>query len=155
MNLSDLLTQDAILPSLHAQSKKQVLLEVCAVAARVTLHSDREIFDTLLQRERLGSTGVGHGVAIPHGKLRGLERIVGVFARLARPVDFDSLDDQPVDLVFVLLAPESAGADHLKALARIARILRDPALAQKLRTAQDASGIYSVLTGLDSASHAA
>jgi PTS system nitrogen regulatory IIA component len=155
MNLSDLLTPDAVLPSLHAQSKKQVLLEVCTVAARLTLRSDREIFDTLLQRERLGSTGVGHGVAIPHGKLRGLERLVGVFARLARPVDFDSLDDQPVDLVFVLLAPESAGADHLKALARIARILRDPALAQKLRTAEDASGIYSVLTGLDSASHAA
>jgi PTS system nitrogen regulatory IIA component len=132
-----------------------VLLEVCTVAARLTLRSDREIFDTLLQRERLGSTGVGQGVAIPHGKLRGLERLVGVFARLARPVDFDSLDDQPVDLVFVLLAPESAGADHLKALARIARILRDPALTQKLRTAEDASGIYSVLTGLDSASHAA
>ena len=155
MNLSDLLTPDAILPSLHAQSKKQVLQEVCAVAARLTLRSDREIFDTLLQRERLGSTGVGHGVAIPHGKLRGLDRLVGVFARLARPVDFDSLDDQPVDLVFVLLAPESAGADHLKALARIARILRDPAMAQKLRTAQDASGIYSVMTGLDEASHAA
>ena len=155
MNLSDLLTPDAILPSLHAQSKKQVLQEVCAAAARLTLRSDREIFDTLLQRERLGSTGVGHGVAIPPGQLRGLDRLVGVFARLARPVDFDSLDDQPVDLVFVLLAPESAGADHLKALARIARILRDPAMAQKLRTAQDASGIYSVLTGLDEASHAA
>jgi nitrogen PTS system EIIA component len=155
MNLSDLLTPDAILPSLHAQSKKQVLQEVCALAARLTLRSEREIFDTLLQRERLGSTGVGHGIAIPHGKLRGLDRLVGVFARLARPVDFDSLDDQPVDLVFVLLAPESAGADHLKALARIARILRDPAMAQKLRTAQDASGIYSMLTGLDEASHAA
>ena len=155
MNLSDLLTPDAILPSLHAQSKKQVLQEVCALAARLTLRSEREIFDTLMQRERLGSTGVGHGIAIPHGKLRGLDRLVGVFARIARPVDFDSLDDQPVDLVFVLLAPESAGADHLKALARIARILRDPAMAQKLRTAQDASGIYSVLTGLDEASHAA
>ena len=155
MKLSDLLTPNAILPSLHAQSKKQVLQEVCAAAARLTLRSEREIFDTLLQRERLGSTGVGQGVAIPHGKLRGLDRLVGVFARLSRPVDFDSLDDQPVDLVFVLLAPEGAGADHLKALARIARILRDPAMAQKLRTAQDASGIYSVLTGLDEASHAA
>lgn len=155
MKLSDLLTPSAILPSLHAQSKKQVLQEVCAAAARLTLRSEREIFDTLLQRERLGSTGVGQGVAIPHGKLRGLDRLVGVFARLSRPVDFDSLDDQPVDLVFVLLAPEGAGADHLKALARIARILRDPAMAQKLRTAQDASGIYSVLTGLDEASHAA
>ena len=144
MKLSDLLTPDAVLPSLHAQSKKQVLQEVCARRrAPDRLRSEREIFDTLLQRERLGSTGVGQGVAIPHGKLRGLDRLVGVFARLPRPVDFDSLDDQPVDLVFVLLAPESAGADHLKALARIARILRDPAMAQKLRTAQDASGIYA------------
>ena len=155
MNLSDLLKPDAILPSLHAQSKKQVLQEVCAKAARQTGLPEREIFDTLLQRERLGSTGVGQGVAIPHGKLRSLDRLVGIFARLARPVDFDSLDDQPVDLVFVLLAPESAGADHLKALARIARILRDPAMAQKLRTALDANGIYAVLTGLDEASHAA
>ena len=155
MNLSDLLKPEAVLPSLHAQSKKQVLQEVSAVAARLTGLSEREIFDTLLQRERLGSTGVGQGVAIPHGKLRALDRLVGVFARLARPVDFDSLDDQPVDLVFVLLAPESAGADHLKALARIARILRDPAMAQKLRTAADADGIYAILTGLDEASHAA
>jgi nitrogen PTS system EIIA component len=155
MNLNNLLQPDAVLPSLHAQSKKQVLQEVSATAARLTELSEREIFDTLLQRERLGSTGVGQGVAIPHGKLRTLDRLVGVFARLARPVDFDSLDDQPVDLVFVLLAPEGAGADHLKALARIARILRDPAMAQKLRTAQDASGLYAILTGLDQASHAA
>ena len=155
MNLSDLLKPDAIVPSVHAQAKKQVLLEVAAKAAKQTGLPEREIFDTLLQRERLGSTGVGHGVAIPHGKLRSLDRLVGIFARLARPVDFDSLDDEPVDLVFVLLAPESAGADHLKALARVARILRDPAMAQKLRTALDANGIYAVLTGLDEASHAA
>ncbi len=155
MNLSDLLKHDAVLPSLHAQSKKQVLQEVSASAARLTGLSEREIFDTLLQRERLGSTGVGQGVAIPHGKIKALDRLVGVFARLARPVDFDSLDDQPVDLVFVLLAPENAGADHLKALARIARILRDPALAEKLRAARDADGVYAVLTGLDQASHAA
>ena len=155
MNLSDLLKPDAILPSLHAQSKKQVLQEVAGTAARLTGLSEREIFDTLLQRERLGSTGVGQGVAIPHGKLQALASLVGVFARLARPVDFDSLDDQPVDLVFVLLAPEGAGADHLKALARIARILRDPAMAQKLRSAVDADGIYAIMTGLDQASHAA
>jgi PTS system nitrogen regulatory IIA component len=155
MNLSDLLKREAVLPSLHAQSKKQVLQEVAAVGARLTGLADREIFDTLLQRERLGSTGVGQGVAIPHGKLRTLDRLVGVLARLARPVDFDSLDDQPVDLVFVLLAPESAGADHLKALARIARILRDPVMVQKLRNALDADGLYAILTGIDEASHAA
>jgi PTS system nitrogen regulatory IIA component len=155
MNLSDLLKPDAIMPSVHAQAKKQVLQDVAAKAATQTGLPEREIFDTLLQRERLGSTGVGHGVAIPHGKLRSLDQLVGVFARLTRPVDFDSLDDEPVDLVFVLLAPESAGADHLKALARVARILRDPAMAQKLRTAMDADGIYAVLTGLDETSHAA
>ncbi len=155
MDLSDLLKPDAILPSLHAQSKKQVLQEVCAMAARLTGLGAREIFDTLLQRERLGSTGVGQGVAIPHGKLRSLDRLVGVFARLARPVDFDSLDDQPLDLVFVLLAPESAGADHLKALARIARILRDSALAEKLRATDSVDAIYTILTVPAAASHAA
>ena len=155
MDLSDLLTAEAALPSLHANSKKQVLQEVCEAAARLTGVPEREIFDTILQRERLGSTGVGHGVAIPHGKLRSVDRLVGVFARLARPVDFDALDDQPVDLVFLLLAPESAGADHLKALARIARILRDGAVAQKLRTAKDAAELYSVLVSPPQASHAA
>jgi PTS system nitrogen regulatory IIA component len=153
--LSDLLKPDAVLPALHAQSKKHVLQEVCARAAALTGLADREVFDTILQRERLGSTGVGHGVAIPHGKLRALDRLVGVFARLVRPVDFDSLDDQPVDLVFLLLAPESAGADHLKALARIARVLRDGATAQKLRVADDSADIYRILVSPAQASHAA
>ncbi len=155
MDLSDLLTSEAILPSLHAQSKKQVLQEVCSTAARLTGLPEREVFDTLLQRERLGSTAIGQGVAIPHGKSRSLDRLVGVFARLQRPVDFDALDDQPVDLVFVLLAPESAGADHLKALARIARVLRDPGFAEKLRAAEGADAIYALLTLPAEASHAA
>jgi PTS system nitrogen regulatory IIA component len=155
MDLSDLLKPEAVLPSLHAQSKKQVLQEVCAMAARLTGLGEREIFDTILQRERLGSTGVGHGIAIPHGKLRGLDRLVGVFARLSRPVDFDALDDQPVDLVFLLLAPEGAGADHLKALARIARVLRDGTVAQKLRIAGDAPDLYRVLVTPAQTSHAA
>lgn len=155
MDLSDLLKPEAVLPSLEAQSKKQVLQELCSVAARLTGLPEREIFDTLLQRERLGSTGVGHGVAIPHGKLRTLDQLVGVFARLAQPVDFEALDDQPVDLVFLLLAPESAGADHLKALARVARILRDPAMAQKLRVAVDAGELHAILATPATASHAA
>jgi PTS system nitrogen regulatory IIA component len=155
MDLSDLLKPEAVLASLAAQSKKQMLQEVCVAAARRTGLGEREIFDTILQRERLGSTGVGHGVAIPHGKLKALNNLVGVFARLARPVDFDSLDDQPVDLVFLLLAPETAGADHLKALARIARVLRDPAVAQKLRAAADASELYAILVSPTEASHAA
>jgi len=155
MDLSDLLTPDAVLASLHAQSKKHALQEVCDVAAKLTGLGEREIFDTILQRERLGSTGVGHGVAIPHGKLHSLDRLVGVFARLIRPVDFEALDDQPVDLVFLLLAPESAGADHLKALARIARILRDTAVAGKLRAAASSEEIYSILINPAQASHAA
>jgi PTS system nitrogen regulatory IIA component len=155
MDLSDLLKPEAVLPSLHAQSKKQVLQEVCSKGAGLTGLAEREVFDTILQRERLGSTGVGHGVAIPHGKLKSLDRLVGVFARLARPVEFDSLDDQPVDLIFLLLAPESAGADHLKALARIARVLRDPETAQKLRLAADTVELYGILTSSAQASHAA
>jgi len=154
MDLSDLLKPEAVLTSLHAQSKKHVLQELATVAGSLTGIAEREIFDTVLQRERLGSTGVGQGVAIPHGKLRSIDRLMGAFARLARPVDFGSLDDQPVDLVFLLLAPESAGADHLKALARIARVLRDGAVAQKLRQATDAAEIYAVLVN-PAQSHAA
>jgi len=92
-----------------------------------------------LQRERLGSTGVGQGIAIPHGKLDGLDRLFAIFARLDTPIGFDAMDDQPVDLIFMLLAPESAGADHLKALARISRTLRDPSITQKLRLTQPAT----------------
>ncbi|SON53728.1 Nitrogen regulatory protein [Hartmannibacter diazotrophicus] len=146
MDLSDLLTVDGVLPHLKANSKKQALQEMAAKAAAVTGRPEREIFDTLLQRERLGSTGVGHGVAIPHGKLVNLDKLVGVFARLDKPIDFDALDDEPVDLMFLLLAPESAGADHLKALARIARVLRDPDIAGKMRSTTDASKIYELLT---------
>lgn len=146
MDLSDLLRVEAVLPHLKANSKKQALQEMSARAASITQRPEREIFDTLQQREKLGSTGVGHGVAIPHGKLVGLGRLVGVFARLDKPIDFDALDDEPVDLMFLLLAPENAGADHLKALARIARVLREPAIAAKLRAANDAAAIYALLT---------
>ncbi|WP_349358941.1 PTS IIA-like nitrogen regulatory protein PtsN [Stappia sp.] len=146
MDLSDLISPKAIVPSLKANSKKQTLQELAAKAARVTGLPERDIFDTLLQRERLGSTGVGNGIAIPHGKLVALDRLVGLFARLERPIDFDALDDQPVDLVFVLLAPEGAGADHLKALARIARRMRDPGMVAKLRASDDADALYTLLT---------
>ncbi|MBN9020231.1 MAG: PTS IIA-like nitrogen regulatory protein PtsN [Rhizobiales bacterium] len=155
MDLSDLITPDAIVPALKANGKKQALQELAEKAATLTGLDERQIFDTLLQRERLGSTGVGNGIAIPHGKLAGLKRIHGVFARLAKPIEFDALDDQPVDLIFLLLAPESAGADHLKALARIARLLREPGLATKLRASSDASALYAVLTASATASNAA
>lgn len=146
MPLSDLLSSDAVFPSLKVTNKKQVIQELSAKAARLTGHDEREIFETLLRRERLGSTGVGGGVAIPHGKLPKLDRIVGLFARTDAPVDFESLDGDPVDLIFLLLAPEAAGADHLKALARIARLLRDPEVAKKLRAARDAAAVHALLT---------
>jgi len=146
MSLADLIVQEAVLPALKVNSKKQLLQELAAKAAEVTGLPEREIFDVILQRERLGSTGVGNGIAIPHGKLTSIKSIVGVFARLPVPVDFEALDDQPVDLVFLLLAPEGSGADHLKALARIARVLRDSDMVSKLRVTDTASGIYALLT---------
>ena len=134
--------------------KKQALQELAAKAAVLTGQSDRAILEILLQREKLGSTGVGNGVAIPHGKLPKLDKVFGLFARLERPVDFEALDGQPVDLVFLLLAPEGAGADHLKALARVARLLRDPEIARKLRESRDAEALYAVLAMPSSASAA-
>jgi len=145
MPLSDLVAPQAVIPVLKVNSKKQVLQELAARAAELSGRSEREILDILQQREKLGSTGVGNGIAIPHGKLPKLDRLFGLFARLDRPIDFESLDGQPVDLVFLLLAPEAAGADHLKALARIARLLRDPDTAKKLRESRDAEAIYAVL----------
>jgi PTS system nitrogen regulatory IIA component len=154
MDLSDLIEAKAILPALRANSKKQVLQLLSEKAAELTGLPEREVFDTILQRERLGSTGVGNGIAIPHGKLNGVKKITGVFARLENPVEFEALDDQPVDLVFLLLAPESAGADHLKALSRIARVLRDGSTVEKIRATADASAIHSFLSETP-ASHAA
>ncbi|MFZ1774480.1 MAG: PTS IIA-like nitrogen regulatory protein PtsN [Rhizobiaceae bacterium] len=145
MDLSDLIGAAAIMPALKANSKKHLLQLLSEKAAPITGLGEREIFDALMQRERLGSTGVGNGIAIPHGKLARMKSITGVFARLETPVDFDSLDDQPVDLVFLLLAPESAGADHLKALSRIARLLRDQDLVDKIRGTSDAEAIHAFL----------
>jgi len=154
MPLSDLLAPKAIFPSLKVNNKKQAIQELSAKAAELIGRDEREIFETLLQRERLGSTGVGNGVAIPHGKLPKLDKLVGLYARLTKPIDFEALDGEPVDLVFLLLAPEAAGADHLKALARIARLLRDDQIARKLRAARDADTVYAMLTA-PPASHAA
>ncbi len=146
MPLADLVAREAVFPSLRASSKKQALQELAQHAAALLGRDQREIFETLLQRERLGSTGVGNGIAIPHGKLPRLDKLFGAFARLEKPIDFESLDGEPVDLVFLLLAPEAAGADHLKALARVARLLRDPNIADKLRGTRDAGAIHAVLT---------
>jgi len=156
MHLGDFISPDSVLPSLRAKTKKQLLQELSSRAARRTGLFERVIFDVLLQRERLGSTGLGQGIAIPHGKVPGLKGIVGIFARLAEPIDFDAVDGEPVDIVFLLLAPEGAGADHLKALARISRLLREGSAVEKLRASRDAAALYAVLTeGETSSSHAA
>jgi PTS system nitrogen regulatory IIA component len=153
MLLTDLIAPDAILPALKISSKKQLLQELAAKTAALSGQNEHAILEILQQREKLGSTGVGNGIAIPHGKLPKLEKLFGLFARLARPIDFEALDGQPVDLVFLLLAPETAGADHLKALARVARLLRNPDVTRKLRDSRDADALYAVLA-LPSASAA-
>lgn len=145
MPITDLVAPGAILPALKVTSKKQALQELSAHAAKLTGLDERAIFEVLLQRERLGTTAAGSGVAIPHGKLANLDHIFGLFARLERPIDFEAMDGQPVDLIVLLLAPEGAGADHLKALARIARMLRDQDIAAKLRGSRDAQALYAVL----------
>ncbi|MGF7157006.1 PTS IIA-like nitrogen regulatory protein PtsN [Bartonella heixiaziensis] len=154
MNLNELIAPEAIIPALKANSKKQVLQILAEKAAELTGLNERVIFDIVLQREKLGSTGLGGGIAIPHGKLPNINRIIGIFARLESPIDFEALDDEPIDLVFLLLAPENAGADHLKALSQIARVLRHSDVVQKLRNAHDANTLYTLLIQ-NSASNAA
>lgn len=146
VDLGSLIELDSILPAMKANSKKQVLQELAERAAARTGLPEREIFDKVMQRERLGSTGVGNGIAIPHGKIDNLTGLVGVFGRLYHAVEFDALDDQPVDLVFLLLAPEDAGADHLKALSKIARMLRNSDTVARLRAARDADTLYAIMT---------
>ncbi len=154
MTITDLVAPEAILPALKVISKKQALQELAARAAALTGQNERSVFEVLLQREKLGTTAVGYGVAIPHGKLPKLEKLFGLFARLERPIDFEAMDGQPVDLVFLLLAPEGAGADHLKALARVSRLLRDRRICEKLRGTNNADALYALLTD-QTASHAA
>jgi len=153
LEIVDLITPESVVGSLRATSKKQALQDLAERAASITGQHERTIFDVLMERERHGTTGVGNGIAIPHGKLPNLDRLYGVFARLEEPVDFQAVDDQPVDLVFLLLAPESAGADHLKALARVSRLLRDKGTCEKLRGTDSADALYALLT--DSAEHRA
>jgi PTS system nitrogen regulatory IIA component len=146
MNISDLLAPDAILSALKVQSKKQLLQELAARAHQIARLPEQRIFETLVERERLGTTGVGAGIAIPHGRMAEAASITGVFARLETAIDYEAVDSQPVDLVFMLLAPEEAGADHLKALARVSRLLRNAATCEKLRAASSPEALYSILT---------
>jgi PTS system nitrogen regulatory IIA component len=155
MEIADLITPDAVVAHLKAANKKQALQELAARAAPVTKLPERRIFETLSEREKLGSTGMGQGVAIPHGRFGGIDRMIGVFARLDKPIDFEAMDDQPVDLMFALFAPEGAGADHLKALARVSRLLRNQAIVEKLRAATLPAALYALLTEPSASAHAA
>lgn len=147
MALSDLIPGNGVSVELGASSRKQVLQSMSELAADATGLNARVIFDAVLQRERLGSTGVGQGVAIPHARLAGVDHVQGFFARLRTPVDFESIDGRPADLVFLLLAPEGSGAEHLKALARVSRLFRREDIRQRLRAAPDADAVHAVLAG--------
>ena len=146
MEMHDLIAPDRVINGLKASNKKQALQELARIADNAIGAHEKAVFEVLLERERLGSTGVGNGVAIPHGKLPGLKHLYGFFAHLSSPIDFEAVDDQPVDLVFLLLAPETAGADHLKALARISRVLRDKETCEKLRGSDSGDALYALLT---------
>ena len=146
MEINDLLVPEGVVSDLKATSKKQALQDLAKRAAEVSGLHERAIFDVLMERERLGTTGVGNGIAIPLGKLASLDRIHGLFARLEQPIDFHAIDERPVDLIFVLLAPENAGADHLKALARISRLLRNNGICDKLRGTDSAEALFAILT---------
>ena len=146
MEINDLLPPDGVTADLKVTSKKQALQDLAKRAAEVSGLQERAVFDVLMERERLGTTGVGNGIAIPHGKLPNLDRLYGFFARLGQPIDFQAIDERPVDLIFVLLAPESASADHLKALARISRLLRDQGVCDKLRGTDSAEALFAILT---------
>ncbi len=154
MEINELIGPNAVVANLRVTSKKQALQELAKRAAELTGQPERAIFEVLVERERLGTTGVGNGIAIPHGKLADLDRLYGLSARIETPIDFDAIDEQPVDLICVLLAPETAGADHLKALARVSRLLRDRAVCDKLRGTDSAEAIRALLTE-STASHAA
>ena len=146
MEIGDLITPKSVIPQLRAASKKQALQELARRASAMTGIHERTIYDVLIERERLGTTGIGMGIGIPHGRIPGLTKLYGLFVRLERPVPFEAIDEQPVDLVFLLLAPETAGADHLKALALVSRLLRDRAICEKLRGTDNADALYVLLT---------
>ena len=146
MQIADLLSPEGVIAALKVQGKKQLLQELSARAATIVHIPERRVYETLTERERLGTTGVGQGIAIPHGRLANIDKIAGVFARLETPIEYDAVDNQPVDLVFMLLAPEGAGADHLKALARVSRLLRNQTACDKLRAAKSSEALYAILT---------
>ncbi|MCE9521330.1 MAG: PTS sugar transporter subunit IIA [Alphaproteobacteria bacterium] len=146
MEISEILSPQAVFHRLKGANKKKLIAELAACAGTVAGLDEGKVFESLWQREKLGSTGVGHGVAIPHARIAKLEKIIGIFAQLESGIEFEAIDEAPVDLLFVLLTPEDAGADHLKALARVSRLLRNAAVCEKLRAANDKAQLYALLT---------
>ncbi|SRR5258707_10745143 len=146
MEIAEFLTPRSVIAQLRVGNKKQALQEIARRAAAATGVAERRVYDVLTERERLGTTGIGRGVAIPHGKLDQLPHIYGLFARLYRPIPFEAIDDQPVDLLFVLLTPGNAGAEHLRALALMSRLLRDHTTCEKLRGTDNVDALYAILT---------
>jgi len=146
MQISDLLSPEGVLPSLKVKDKKQLLQQLADKASQITRVPQSRILETLIERERLGTTGVGQGIAIPHGRLTEIKKITGIFAKLETPIEYEAVDNQPVELVFMLLAPEGAGADHLKALARVSRLLRNQTACDKLRKTTSSEALYAILT---------
>lgn len=154
VDIAELLMPQAVVPSLRVTSKRQLLQELAKRASPLAGINDKAVYEVLQERERIGSTGLGTGTAVPHSRLPELHRMFGLFARLERPIPFEAVDDQPVDLVFLLLSPESSGADHLTALARVSRLFRDRAVCAKLRGTDRADALFALLTDR-TASHAA
>lgn len=148
-SLADLLTTDAVVAALSVPNKKSLFQQLAQLAGKQRQLDPKLVIERLIERERLGSTGFGGGVAIPHGKIDGLDRVVGIFAKLATPIDFAAIDDMPVDLVFLLLSPPDAGVEHLKALARVSRKLRDRAFVAKLRGAGSPDALYALFASGD------
>lgn len=147
--LSDILSIEAVDAGLNAPNKRAVFQQLAYALQRCTGYDAKAIHEAISEREKLGSTGFGGGVAIPHGKLDGLSQVIGYFARLTTPIDFQAVDGLPVDLVFLLLSPPDAGADHLKALASVSRLLRDRAMVAKLRGARSDAAIFALLSGVE------
>ncbi len=145
MKISDIMTEKSVVMGLKANSKRQLLQELAQKASEITGINDRTIFDTILERENLGSTGFGSGTALPHGRIANIDKVYGIVTKLNTPVDFESIDGKPVDLVFMLISPEGSGADHLTALAQVSRILKDEATCSKLRAASRTDEIFSLL----------
>ena len=145
MKISDILSADAIFAEVKTSNKKQFLKELSEKAAQITKIDERTLAEAIIERENLGSTGYGKGTAFPHARLESANSVNAVFARLSSPIDFNSVDSKPVDLVFLLISPENNGADHLTALATLSRVLKDDEVCTKLRKAKSKEEIYAIL----------